>query len=256
MRGKLLLLLLAIAFIAGCADKPYTPVDDLSQDIKGDKTYKVAAGDTLFSIAWRFDKDYRQLAAANQIPEPYIIHVGQVLQLNQAASYRVKRPKAQASTANQKSLPSVTKSEKSAGKKPSTGVSRTLPNVVKANPNDAGWLWPAQGSVVKNFSVGRNVNKGIDIKAANADVISSRSGKVVYAGNKLKGYGNLIIVKHSNTYLSAYAHNKTLLVKEGDWVKQGQQIAKLGSTNSKYAVLHFEIRKQGKPVNPLQYLKK
>ena len=256
MAIRLFTLLLGIAFFTGCAEQAYIPVDDLSQPANGDKYYKVEAGDTLFSIAWRFDKDYRQLASSNNIPSPFIIRVGQVLQLNKSVS-QIKTPaKNKENTANQKSRPPVSTVQKSAGKKSSTGVSRKLPNVVKANPEDKGWLWPVSGKVIKPFSTGRNINKGIDIKAANTKVISSRSGKVVYAGNKLKGYGNLIIVKHSATFLSAYAHNKRVLVKEGDWVKQGQEIARLGKKDSKYDALHFEIRKQGKPVNPLKYLKK
>lgn len=249
-------ILIFVAWLCGCAAKAYTPVDDLSMPVNGEKTYKVAAGDTLFSIAWRFDKDFRQLAAANDIPSPYIIRVGQVLRLNWTQSQRKSLVKNTGNTVNQKSSPSVTSKPKSTGKKASTGVSKKLPNVVKANPSDSGWQWPVKGKLVKAFSMStKNTNKGIDIKAANAKVISSRSGKVVYAGSRLKGYGNLIIVKHSEMFLSAYAHNKRLLVKEGDWVKQGQVIAHLGGAGSNYESLHFEIRKQGKPVNPKKYLK-
>ena len=250
------LMTLKVFLLVACTSHKPVPVDELSQPANGDKTYKVAAGDTLFSIAWRFDKDLKQLADANDLSSPYIIHVGQILRLDRGASDKKNPIKTKRYTTNPKTSPSVLSAKKNAGKKPSTGVSRKLPNVVKANPNDSGWLWPVNGTVVKQFSMSKKkTNKGIDIKSAKAKVISSRSGKVVYAGNRLKGYGNLIIVKHSEQFLSAYAHNKSLLVKEGDWVKQGQAIASLGRLNSKFDTLHFEVRKQGKPVNPLKYLK-
>jgi lipoprotein NlpD len=111
------------------------------------------------------------------------------------------------------------------------------------------------GQVIAKFSKTKKLNKGIDIAAPIGTAIkSSRSGSVVYAGSRLKGYGNLIIVKHDKGFLSAYAHNQSILVKEGDWVKQGQKIATLGSTASNRPKLHFEIRQSGKPVNPLKYL--
>jgi lipoprotein NlpD len=116
------------------------------------------------------------------------------------------------------------------------------------------WLWPATGKIVTGFSDTANL-KGIDIAGkAGQPVIASAAGKVVYAGTGLRGYGKLVIVKHNNSYLSAYAHNKDLLVKEGQQVTRGQKIAEMGNTDSDEVKLHFEIRKLGKPVDPIKYL--
>jgi lipoprotein NlpD len=119
------------------------------------------------------------------------------------------------------------------------------------------WLWPTDGRVIGRFSDGVRVNKGIDIGGKLGDSVrSTRSGVVVYAGNGLAGYGNLVIIKHDDVYLSAYAHNKTILVREGQTVKAGEKIAEIGSSGSAYPKLHFEIRRDGKPVNPIQLLSK
>lgn len=113
--------------------------------------------------------------------------------------------------------------------------------------------WPAKGKVVEEFSEGKN--KGIDIAGKLGEPIQAASdGKVVYAGNSLRGYGNLVIVKHDNTYLTAYAHNRSLLVKEGDSVRKGQRIAEMGDSDANMVKLHFEVRVNGKPVNPMQFL--
>jgi lipoprotein NlpD len=113
--------------------------------------------------------------------------------------------------------------------------------------------WPSKGNVIDRFDEGKN--KGIDISGKSGDPIQAAAdGKVVYAGNSLRGYGNLVIVKHDNTYLTAYAHNKTLLVKEGDTVKKAQRIAEMGNTDADQVKLHFEVRKHGKPVDPMSYL--
>jgi lipoprotein NlpD len=129
--------------------------------------------------------------------------------------------------------------------------------VLKLEPvhTDKGWLWPVSGQIVRQFSPQNELSKGIDIAARiGTSIKSSRSGSVVYAGNGLKGYGNLIIVRHDDVYLSAYAHNRKILVKEGHLVKQGQRIAELGSSGTQSPKLHFEIRKHGKPINPLTLL--
>lgn len=119
--------------------------------------------------------------------------------------------------------------------------------------SDAAWLWPASGQVIAGFN--EATNKGLDIAGNPGDpVIASAAGKVVYSGGGLRGYGNLVIIKHDDDYLSAYAHNQSLLVKEGDEVRKGQQIAELGSTDADRPKLHFEIRRQGRPVDPVQYL--
>ena len=128
-----------------------------------------------------------------------------------------------------------------------SGKSRTVSGV--------SWTWPAQGKVVKQFSLAEHGNKGIDIAGTRGQqILAASDGQVVYAGNALRGYGNLIIINHANEFLSAYAHNDVLLVKEGQRVKRGQQIAKMGSTDASFVGLHFEIRYRGQSVNPIKYL--
>jgi len=119
--------------------------------------------------------------------------------------------------------------------------------------DELGWIWPGHGAVVAGFDEVKN--KGLDIAGALGDpVVAAAEGKVVYAGAGLRGYGNLIILKHNNTYLTAYAHNKTLLVKEDQAVKKGQKIAEMGDSDADRVKLHFEVRRQGKPVDPAKYL--
>jgi lipoprotein NlpD len=121
----------------------------------------------------------------------------------------------------------------------------------------SGWAWPAGGTVIGRFSSNGSLNKGIDIAGELAQpVLAASDGAVVYAGSGLRGYGELVIIKHSDTYVSAYGHNRRLLVQEGQQVKAGQTIAEMGSTGTDRVKLHFEIRRQGKPVDPLQYLPK
>ncbi|WP_052481566.1 peptidoglycan DD-metalloendopeptidase family protein [Vibrio mytili] len=135
-------------------------------------------------------------------------------------------------------------------------VTAKKPPVSKANNEQVSkWLWPTKGRVIKNFSAGEQGNKGIDIAGQRGQpVVSTAAGTVVYSGNALRGYGNLIILKHNDHYLSAYAHNDKLLVSEGQSVKSGQKIATMGSSGAKSVKLHFEIRYQGKSVNPKRYL--
>jgi lipoprotein NlpD len=117
------------------------------------------------------------------------------------------------------------------------------------------WIWPTKGRIIRKFSIGDQGNKGVDIAGRRGQsVVSSAPGTVVYSGNALRGYGNLVIIKHNDKYLSAYAHNDRLLVKEGQNVKAGQKIATMGSSGTNKVRLHFEIRYQGKPVNPKRYL--
>ena len=187
----------------------------------------VEKGDTLYSISWRYGLDAKQIARWNGIGYPYTIFPGQRLKLSPSA--RTSKKYAEKSKARS----TVSKSKVSA--KP---------------PGD--WRWPVRGKLLSKFS---NQNNGIDIVAKEgAPIIAASAGKVVYAGSGLRGYGNLLIIKHNETYFSAYAHNKRLLVKEGAVVKTGEKIAELGSSGSDRPKLHFEIRKDGNPVDPLNYL--
>ncbi|MGR5521318.1 peptidoglycan DD-metalloendopeptidase family protein [Vibrio sp. PNB22_4_2] len=141
------------------------------------------------------------------------------------------------------------------GTKVNQNIKPKPPVTTAKNDKVSKWLWPTKGRVIKNFSAGEQGNKGIDIAGQRGQsIVSTAPGTVVYSGNALRGYGNLIIVKHNDNYLSAYAHNDRLLVSEGQSVKSGQKIATMGSSGAKSVKLHFEIRYQGKSVNPKRYL--
>ncbi|MGX5220311.1 MULTISPECIES: peptidoglycan DD-metalloendopeptidase family protein [Pseudomonas] len=211
--------------------------------------YLVRRGDTLYSIAFRFGWDWKELAARNGIPAPYLLRVGQPIRFDgkkpssvvakSSSSTRTVRPTTSSSTAK----PVVKKPPVTA--KPVQSVSGT----------SSGWTWPTKGLVIGRFSSNGSLNKGIDIAGdLGQPVLAASDGSVVYAGSGLRGYGELVIIKHSSTYVSAYGHNRRLLVKEGQKVKAGQAIAEMGSTGTDRVKLHFEIRRQGKPVDPLQFL--
>lgn len=229
--------------------------------------YQVKKGETLYSIAWRANLDVRQIAKINKISAPYNIFPGQLLKLTQNV--------AKAST----SKAYVKKSTKSSGKTTTKVVKKPVAPIKKqAYGKDASeqklsktstlpkasysqkireWQWPVAGKVVAKFSTAPQGNKGIDVAGRRGDAIkAAAAGKVVYAGNALRGYGNLIIVKHNDDYLSAYAHNDQIKVKEQQIVKAGDVIANMGDTESERVMLHFEVRFRGKSVNPLKYLPK
>ncbi|MCK5881261.1 MAG: peptidoglycan DD-metalloendopeptidase family protein [Sinobacterium sp.] len=262
--GVLSTTLMCLLLLSCGSNKPI-PVVDLAQDPYGAKQYYVGKGDTLYAIAFRFSMDVPTLAKLNHLQKPYTIYPGQILNLNKpkrkvsSKNLRVSKSSQQGkakSSANKRqntSSNSAKSSSQSAPKKQKiTSAKKTSTAQIY---NDKGWIWPVNGQVIAKFSTTKKLNKGIDISAPTGTAVkSSRSGSIVYAGSRLKGYGRLIIVKHNNGYLSAYAHNQSILVKEGDWVKQGQKIATLGSSASNRPKLHFEIRKSGKPVNPLKYL--
>ncbi|MCF8592927.1 murein hydrolase activator NlpD [Klebsiella sp. FK2020ZBJ35] len=264
----------------------------------GGSTYTVKRGDTLFYIAWVTGNDFRDLAQRNNVPAPYALNVGQVLQVGNAsgqpitgenavsqASARASggatatTTSAQKSTALVASQPTITYSESSGeqsatkmlpNNKPATTtttvvapvtapttVSTTQPTASSTSTSSpiSSWRWPTDGKVIENFSGAEGGNKGIDIAGSKGQaIVATADGRVVYAGNALRGYGNLIIIKHNDDYLSAYAHNDTMLVREQQEVKAGQKIATMGSTGTSSTRLHFEIRYKGKSVNPLQYL--
>jgi lipoprotein NlpD len=213
-----------------------------------DGFYRVKRGDTLASIALEHGLDWREMAQWNQITDPNLIDVGQLLRIRDPKlrlATKKPGPSAQAQAAQPATPPSAVK--------PAETAVGQAPAPAQASPAATGWRWPSNGQVVSQFTEGGR--KGIAIAGAPGEaVFAAEGGKVVYAGNGLRGYGNLVIVKHDNDLLSAYAHNRTILVKEGQLVKRGQQIAELGMTDADKPMLHFEIRKAGKPVDPLGYL--
>ena len=212
--------------------------------------YVVRRGDTLFSIAFRYGWDWKALAARNKIDAPFTIVPGQTIRFDGRAG----TVPAGGST--------TTVVSSSAGSKTTvikrSGASTTAPAApapLPDGPAPKGWGWPADGILIGKISTNGSLNKGIDIVGdLGQPVLAASDGSVVYAGSGLRGYGELVIIKHSDTYVSAYGHNRRLLVREGQQVKVGQTIAEMGSTGTDRVKLHFEIRRQGKPVDPLQFL--
>ncbi|KJH87749.1 peptigoglycan-binding protein LysM [Pseudomonas fluorescens] len=220
--------------------------------------YVVRRGDTLFSIAFRYGWDYKALAARNNIPAPYTIHPGQTIRFDGRSG---STPTAVVTQSG--STPSSS-SKTTVIRRPVGPTTATIPSVANkpapapmppAGPAATGWGWPSNGVLIGKFSSNGSLNKGIDIAGdLGQPVFAASDGTVVYAGSGLRGYGELVIIKHSDTYVSAYGHNRRLLVREGQQVKVGQTIAEMGSTGTDRVKLHFEIRRQGKPVDPLQFL--
>jgi lipoprotein NlpD len=215
--------------------------------------YRVRRGDTMYSIAWRFGYDHRRMAAWNGIRSPYTIYPGQLLRIRPPTSTKV------ASTRTTRYPKSPTASTQTTAKKKSASAKKVTPS--KNTKSKAvtsvklRWQWPTKGKVIQSFSSKDPNRKGVKLAGyAGEAVHASEAGKVVYNGSGLIGYGMLIIVKHNNDYLSAYGHNRKLLVKEGDQVKKGARIAEMGKSGSGQAMLHFEIRRNGNPVNPVTLL--
>lgn len=227
-------------------------------------TYVVKKGDTLFAIAWYSGNDYRDLAQWNGISPPYTISIGQTLKLRH---FSVKKPSLNTSvkstppTSKENLTKSVAPPKKQAyGEKKRDVSQQVAADTSLATPsafptNVEHWVWPVKGVVIETFKADGAVNRGIDIQAPiGTSVVSAADGKVVYTGNALRGYGNLVIVKHSETFLSAYAHNEKIVVNERDWVKAGQTIATVGNSGADTNKLHFEVRYRGKSLDPLRFL--
>jgi lipoprotein NlpD len=260
--------LLLVAQLTGCGGPSLAPVESYAyyQKPRG-SIYTVNPGDTLYSIAWAYGVDYRELAARNDIDEAFTIYPGQRLDVSVDPRPGGNRGPAGGLGAPTRSL-SAEPGEKSKESSPASPTPPTQTSAQKENASSAArgraatrdasikkWIWPAEGQIVTSFaSSGR---KGIDISGKLGEpVMAAAEGRVVYSGGGLRGYGELIIVKHNKRYLSAYAHNNRILVKEGDEVRIGQRIAEMGSTGTESVKLHFEIRRDGKPVDPVRYLPK
>jgi len=221
--------------------------------------YTVKPGDTLIRIGLETGQNWRDVARWNGLDNPNVIEVGQVLRVvpPSGESAVVTRPVAAAAVASSV-LPAQAASAArpaSAPAVPATSAASAAAAAANAaSDEDLGWIWPTSaGGVLAGFDEVKN--KGLDISGKAGDaVLAAADGRVVYSGAGLRGYGNLIILKHNNTYLSAYAHNQTLLVKEDQNVRKGQKIAEMGNTDADSVKLHFEIRRQGKPVDPAKYL--
>ncbi len=219
--------------------------------------FSVRPGDTMIRIGLETGQNWRDIARWNNIDNPNLIEVGQVL--------RVAPPPPDPNAAVTKPVapPGRTDARPPGASAPAGSASGTPPAALPAGTapapgardgdDDLGWMWPAAGSVVGTFD--ENRSKGLEIAGKAGDpVLAAADGRVVYAGSGLRGYGNLIIVKHNANYLSAYAHNQSLLVKEDQVVRKGQKIAEMGSSDAERVQLHFEIRRQGKPIDPARLL--
>lgn len=245
------LLSVFVLSLSACWDSDnYAPVTEVNtiDPIPRAGIHRAARQESAYEIAWRYGLDYRQLVQRNHLKSPYVVRKGQIIYLGGATTQPVVTPKPLPG-ASRESTPTFIKREPSPSPLPIATVDEREPNLVVKE-----WIWPAKGSVVGSYS---GFNKGINISGHIGDPIyAAAAGKVVYCGSGLRGYGNLIILKHNQTYLSAYAYNRQLFVKEGQWVKQGQKIAAMGENiGSGRAMLHFEIRRAGKPIDPLQKLR-
>ena len=255
----------------GCTSREApAPVSSLDNHVKpttrkvnitGSK-YTVKKGDTLYSIAFSSQRDFRTLAKINNIPAPYTIFPGQRILITKQEQKHKKAKKY--TNSSKKSTFSTQKNNKKLKKeldqpKQREYVQKQANKIISDKNSNSNakvvWSWPAKGKVTQRFSNKENGFKGLQItNKEGASVLAAAHGTVVYAGNALRGYGNLIILKHNDDYLSAYAHNSTLLVKEKQEVKAGQKIAEMGSSDSSVTALRFEIRYRGQAVNPAKYL--
>ncbi|MBN3792500.1 peptidoglycan DD-metalloendopeptidase family protein [Burkholderia sp. Ac-20353] len=216
--------------------------------------YRVKPGDTLYRIALENGQNYRDIAAWNNLANPNQIEVDQLLRVapppGGAAVAGAPMIGGAVATAPLSSGP-ATPGSASAATNPSQAAASNDTTVASNGP--VTFAWPARGPVLNNFDDAKN--KGVNIGGSVGETVKAAAdGRVVYAGNGLRGYGNLIIIKHDATYLTAYAHNRALMVKEGDAVTKGQKIAEMGNSDADRVMLHFEVRRQGKPVDPLKYL--
>ena len=262
---------LCLALLAACGSSPRSPapVEDRSARPSTQTTgspplpgaenagkpgyYTVQRGDTLTRIALEHGQAWRDVARWNNLGNPDVIEVGQVLRVSppgasvDSPGVVVRPVAAAAAPAASRTATAAAASAPTSAVPPSSAPSQ---NTVA---EDIGLVWPAQGQVIAGFDEAKN--KGIDIAGKLGDpVLAAADGQVVYAGAGLRGYGNLVIVKHNNTYLTAYAHNQRLLVKEDQKIRRGEKIAEMGSSDADRVKLHFEVRRQGKPVDPAKYL--
>ena len=247
---------------------PYTikPGQELRVTPPPESEYRtVMRGDTLYDIAGETGHDYRALAAWNRIKPPYTIKPGQKLRVTPPEpEQEVAVPAAKSPIENKtaSAVASPATAPKPAGKTKTEIRGKAKAGPVKYRNNDksatstGSWLWPADGPLLRRYS-DSDAARGIDIGGTRGQPVRAcANGRVVYQGSGLRGYGQLIIVKHNNEFLSAYAHNDRIHVREGDVVKRGQKIADMGSTGADRVKLHFEIRRQGTPIDPLKYLPK
>jgi lipoprotein NlpD len=277
------LLAVILLLLSACAppvkvaveERTVLTVRQQSEKIGGQIVAIVQSGDTLYSIGFESNLDVKQLAAWNGISDAGRLQVGQRLRLTKPVGFVAKspvKPRSRSVQAEQKNgskqatVKSVSpaKAETATGKKTNVASRKSLvkpktASTVSADPNSrevAGvkWSWPFSGKVIRRFSPS-STQQGIDILGSQGQAVAaSAAGEVVYVGSSLKGYGNLVIIKHNDNFLSAYAHNQKIVVSEGQQITSRQVIGSVGINNRRESALHFQIRRNGKPVNPLSYL--
>ena len=261
----LLLLLHACA-----AHAPRAPVGDHSErPVHNPGYHRVQGGDTLYSIAFEYGYSVQELAKWNHLRPPYTIYRGQRLRVKPPSTSGKRRPSASQPKPRTRVIASRPKTQHSttattAGSRKRTSRTATASRKPGSATSSAGrhhyparvlWSWPARGRILRRFNPSGSGKKGIDIAGNSGDPVrAAAAGRVVYAGSGLSGYGRLIIIKHNKEFLSAYAHNRTLIAREGQWVRKGEVIARMGSSGTDRTRLHFEIRRRGRPVDPLRYL--
>ncbi|GAB4182221.1 MAG: hypothetical protein Tsb002_03210 [Wenzhouxiangellaceae bacterium] len=285
--------LLISLLISACASRGPAPVEERSSGWRSRASlsrlppateHQVQRGDTLYGIAFRYGLDWRSLAAWNTIPAPYVIHPGDTLRLTEPPRWaRSRNPQNQETVRPLNPRPAPPSSSKPvtvkpqptppaskppvkkpvvAEKPPPKVVAEAKPPPAKPKPKPAttdnrgvNWRWPSPGRLIRGFQPQNAGRQGVDIAGKAGDpVVAAAAGTVVYSGTGLIGYGELIIIKHNDRLLSAYGHNRRRLVQEGEQVKAGQPISEMGQNASGETLLHFEIRDEGKPQNPLDYL--
>lgn len=266
-----MVLLLLGGLLAGCSG--WNPENDRAGANQYQKTpdgyYRVRRGDTLYGIAFGFGVDWKSVAAWNGIRAPYTIYPDQQLRMSPPARSSRQKSAGAGSSSNTtvvKAAPSKSSSSKTVDYTPEKStrpVAKTTPAPAPALKTTTAaqtsgpekWLWPVEGRIISNFKTNDPSRKGIDIGGKEGQpVVASAGGEVVYSGSGLIGYGELIIIKHNEQLLSAYAHNRKRLVKEGQKVSGGERIAEMGKNDRSQAMLHFEIRLNGTPQDPLKYL--
>lgn len=273
---QIICFLSSIILLFGCStqQKPAPVIDAtgkaplnkrVKNSIKG-VDYTVKKGETLYSIAWRSNSDVRGLANLNKISSPYNIYPGQKIILVAKSTQTSKNKSSSESLQKQqqkqiKKAVAQKKKQAYGGNVREQKTGNKSPTKIADTPNFSQkirkWKWPAKGKVIATYSSTQQGKKGIDIAGTKGDNIKAAAdGKVVYAGDVLRGYGKLVIVKHNDDYLSAYAHNHRILVEEQQVIKAGQVIAKMGDTGTQRVMLHFEVRFRGKSVDPMKYLAK
>lgn len=257
---KIMLLSAVVGFtvaMAGCASKPQ--INNSSRYSMAPNYYTVRSGDTLSGIAMRYGLDYISIAEMNDIAPPYRIYVNQSLRLKKGSSPRTVSTQvmAQPEQIKRQTIALPTTQPVTPVTQPTTTAPSTSTTVTSVAPNSSlRWIKPTNGPVIQGFNLANNV-KGIRYGGNQGDPIyAAADGQVVYAADGLKEYGNLVLIKHIDGYISAYAHNSKMFVKSGDNITAGQKIAEMGSTGASQVMLEFQIRLDGKPINPINLLPK